>query len=205
MTAVSVSSRPRVRVAVRSGSAVALGVGDETVALAGGDAVEQALAVADMAPRALSLQPQEPFGVAYQGRRLFTAIGAVAGRRGQQGIPGPAGGAAVQRLAGGELSALRAVYELDGYVYPLDYRDSAHIDLLLGVTLTAASAGAAVNVQRTGDLSDSGWAWQPGRIYLGQAGLLTQHPAETGYSLLIGSAVSATRIILNLQDPIELE
>ena len=127
------------------------------------------------------------------------------GDQGPPGPPGPSGGAAVQRLAGSELSALRAVYELDGYVYPLDYRDSAHIDLLLGVTLTAASAGAAVTVQRTGDLSDSGWAWQPGRIYLGQAGLLTQHPAETGYSLLIGSAVSATRILLNLQDPIELE
>lgn len=97
MTAVSVSSRPQARIAVRSGSAVALGVGDETVALAGGDPVEQALAVADMAPRALSLQPQEPFGVAYQGRRLFTAIGAVAGRRGeagpegQPGQPGPPG------------------------------------------------------------------------------------------------------------------
>lgn len=129
----------------------------------------------------------------------------LAGDQGPPGPPGPAGGAAVQRLAGSALSALRAVYELDGYVYPLDYRDSAHIDLLLGVTLTAASAGAAVTVQRTGDLSDTGWAWQPGRIYLGQAGLLTQHPAETGYSLLIGSAVSATRILLNLQDPIELE
>lgn len=41
-------------------------------------------------PRALSLQPQEPFGVAYQGRRLFTAIGAVAGRRGEAGPPGEA-------------------------------------------------------------------------------------------------------------------
>lgn len=205
MTAVSVSSRPRVHVAVRSGSAVAVGVGDEPVALAGGDAVEQALAVADLAPRALSLQPRESFGMAYQGQRTFTAIGAVAGRRGQQGIPGPAGGASVQRLAGSELSALRAVYELDGYVYPLDYRDSAHIDLLLGVTLTAADQGQPLNVQRLGAIDDDGWNWQPGRVWLGADGALTQNPPTDGFDVLIGAAVASGRLLLNLQDPLELE
>lgn len=90
MTVVAVGSRRQVRVAVRSGSAVAVGVGDEPVALVAGDAVEQALAVADLAPRALSLQPRESFGMAYQGLRLFTAIGAVAGRRGAIGPSGAA-------------------------------------------------------------------------------------------------------------------
>lgn len=202
MTVVAVGSRRQVRVAVRSGSAVAVGVGDEPVALAAAAAVEQALAVADHAPRALSLQPRESFGMAYQGRRLFTAIGAVAGRPGE---PGPAGGAAVQRLSGETLSALRAVYELDGEVYALDYRDAAHIDLLLGVTLTAADQGQPVNVQRLGAVDDGGWNWQPGRVWLGADGALTQAPPTDGFDVLIGTAVASGRLLLNLQDPLELE
>nr|WP_185965404.1 hypothetical protein [Pseudomonas mendocina] len=190
---------------MRSGSAVAVGVGDEPVALAGGDAVEQALAVADLAPRALSLQPRESFGMAYQGRQVFTAIGAVAGRRGQQGIPGPAGGQAFQRIAGEVLSALRAVWEGPaGSVFSLDYRNSAAIYLLLGLTLTAADTGGAVNVQRSGPIDDSAWSWMPGPVWLGVDGALTQVPPVEGFCVLLGSAVSATRLILDIHQPIAL-
>lgn len=127
------------------------------------------------------------------------------GEQGPPGIPGPAGGSAIQRSAGTTLSALRAVYEQDGQVFALDYRDPDHIDLLLGITLSAAAAGAVVNVQRSGVLDDSNWSWTPGRVYLGTNGQLTQLPADDGYSVLLGVATSATRLILNLQDPIELE
>lgn len=127
------------------------------------------------------------------------------GPPGPAGQPGPAGGSALQRQAGETLSALLVVYELGGEVFRLDYRDVDHIDLLLGITLTAAPLGQAVNVQRSGSLDDAGWSWAPGRVWLGANGSLTQTPAVDGYDVLIGSAVSANRIILNLQDPIELE
>lgn len=80
------------------------------------------------------------------------------GPPGRPGEPGPAGGAALRRTAGETLSALRVVYELDGQVFALDYRDD-HIDLLLGVTLTAADPGQPVNVQRSGVLDDASWSW----------------------------------------------
>ncbi|TLX54858.1 hypothetical protein DN824_20460 [Stutzerimonas nosocomialis] len=128
-----------------------------------------------------------------------------AGEQGPPGPPGPEGGSALQRLAGITVSALQAVYEQSGLVRPLDYRDEAHIDLLLGITLTAATAGAAVNVQRSGAIEDSGWSWTPGRVWLGASGALTQIPPADGYCVLIGSATSATRLLLNLQDPIDLE
>lgn len=129
----------------------------------------------------------------------------VPGQRGLQGIPGPAGGAAIQRIAGAVLSALRLVYELDGAVYPLDWADADHMDLLLGITLTAADAGSTVNVQRSGVVDDAGWNWTPGRVYLGADGALTQTPPAGGFDVLIGVAVSATCLLLNIQDPIELE
>lgn len=127
------------------------------------------------------------------------------GPPGLQGIPGPAGGTALQRTAGQALSALRAVYELDGQVLYLDYRDAAHIDLLLGITLTAAQLGEPINVQRSGPLEDAGWSWTPGPVWLGVDGALSQTPPSDGYDVLLGAAVSTTRITLNLNDPIELE
>jgi hypothetical protein len=97
------------------------------------------------------------------------------------------------------------VYELDGAVHALSADDALHIDLLLGITLTAAQAGDPVNVQRLGAIEDDSWNWVPGRVYLGAEGALTQTPPTSGFDLLIGAATSATRIALNLQDPISLE
>jgi len=126
------------------------------------------------------------------------------GPAGRPGEPGPAGGSAFQRTAGETLSALRAVYELNGQVRYLDYRDEDNIDLLLGLTLTAAASGEQTNIQRSGPIDDSGWNWTPGPVWLGAAGALTQTPPADGFDVLIGAAVSATRITLNLQQPIEL-
>lgn len=127
------------------------------------------------------------------------------GPPGRPGEPGPAGGSALQRVAGETLSALRAVYELDGVVRYLDYRDADHVALLIGVTITAGLASEPVNIQSAGPLTDASWQWAPGPVWVGSAGQLTQAPPDDGFDLLIGSAVSATRIQLNLQRPIDLE
>lgn len=147
-----------------------------------------------------------PFVVVVEPRQAPVVVVA-AGRQGpsgRPGEPGPAGGSAFQRTAGEALSALRAVYELDGQVRYLDYRDEDNIDLLLGLTLTAANLGEQTNIQRSGPIDDSGWSWTPGPVWLGAAGALTQTPPADGFDVLIGAAVSATRITLNLQQPIEL-
>lgn len=127
------------------------------------------------------------------------------GPAGRPGIPGPAGGSALQRAAGEVISALRVLYELDGAVYALDYRDAEHVDLLLGISLTSAMPGEQLNIQRSGVLDDAGWSWAPGRIWLGTDGALTQTPPTGGFDVHIGSAMSATRITLNLSEPIDLE
>lgn len=140
-------------------------------------------------------QPEPPTVVVTRG---------IKGDKGDQGTPGPVGGTSVARLAGETISALRAVYELDGEIFNLDYRDEDHIDLLLGITLTAGVTGATINVQRFSDITDAAWSWTPGRVFLGADGTLTQSPAADGFDVLIGSAVSATRLTINLQDPIRI-
>lgn len=125
--------------------------------------------------------------------------------QGPPGPPGPAGGSVVPSTAGEVTSALRVLYELNGQAFPLDYRDTEHIQLLLGISLNAAPAGAQINVQRFGPIEDAAWSWTPGRLWLGPGGTLTQTPPADGYDVLMGTAVSASRIFLNPQDPINLE
>lgn len=129
------------------------------------------------------------------------------GPPGPPGIPGPAGGQVLQRKAGMAISALVAVYEdLLGEVWPADPDVESDVLALLGVTVSAAQAGQPINVQRMGHIDDDSWQWHPkGRIFLDQEGRLTQQVPQSGYDVLIGVALSPTRLLLNIQDPIELE
>ena len=123
--------------------------------------------------------------------------------------PLPSGGEVVSRAAGEPLSALRAVYELDGRVYALDNQDAIHAPAYLGVALTAASAiGDEVLIQRSGTLSDASWTWTPsGEVFVGASGSLTQTPPEAptaGFKLIVGTASSATQINLTYDTPVYL-
>lgn len=129
------------------------------------------------------------------------------GPPGPPGIPGPAGGQVLQRKAGMDTSALLVVYEdLFGSVWPADADAESDVLALLGVTVSAAMAGQPINVQRMGHIDDESWQLQPGkRVFLGGQGRLTQDPPQAGYDMLIGMAITSTRLLLNIQDPIELE
>lgn len=129
------------------------------------------------------------------------------GPPGPPGIPGPAGGQVLQRLAGMDTSALLVVYEdLFGAVWPADPDAESDVLALLGVTVSAAVAGQPINLQRMGFIDDAAWQLQPGkRVFLGGQGRLTQEPPQAGYDVLIGMAITSTRLLLNIQDPIELE
>lgn len=129
------------------------------------------------------------------------------GPAGAQGPIGPAGGSAFERTSADAISALRVVWEdEDGVVRPLDYLDTEHIDLLAGITITSAlGAGLPVTVQRSGVIDASGLGLVPGRVWLGVDGQLTQTPPADGFDVFVGSAVSNDRLLLLLQDNIELE
>lgn len=111
----------------------------------------------------------------------------------------------IKKIAGETLSALTCVYERDGVVNKLDYRDSINIDYFLGITTTAGNPGDKVTVQRLGQMSDNFWNLSLDRVYLGANGSITQTPPEDGYDVLIGMATNPKTIVFNIQDPIELE
>lgn len=159
-----------------------------------------------MADAPVVLVDAQPFVLTVERQEVFTVVTAAGGQGppGGRGAPGPAGGSAVERIAGEQLSALRVTYEWAGVVRYLDLQDAAHIDQVGGVTLNAVEAGEAVNLQLSGPLDDAAWNWQPGPVWLGPGGTLTQTPPLDGYLLFIGKAVSPTRIIINIDQPIAL-
>lgn len=108
------------------------------------------------------------------------------------------------RIAGESLSALLAVYELNGKVFKLDFRDGVHITLFSGLTKTAADTDGRIELLNGGVIDDDSFNWVVGRVYIGINGRLTQVPPNDGYLLCVGSAVSKTRLNLNFQDPINL-
>ena len=122
------------------------------------------------------------------------------------GKPGVGSVAQLVRESSTALSALRVVWEDElGVVRPLDASDAAHVDLICGLTLTGAASAAEVVVQRAGPVDDASWNWTPGRVWLGAAGALTQIAPAAGFDLVVGYAVSATRLYLDFQEHIELE
>lgn len=129
------------------------------------------------------------------------------GGQGPPGPPGPPGGGGdqyVTRTAGQTISANRVLYDRAGLVYPLGQADAENIYAILGLSVSAGQSGAQISVQRSGTVTDSGWSWAYGRVYLGSNGQLTQTPPSSGFSVLIGFAATATSINLSINDPIEV-
>lgn len=136
-------------------------------------------------------------GPSLQVREVYTA--------GAMPPPLPSGGESVIRTAGVTLSALLGVYEQQGQVYPLDQDDDLHISQFLGIAISAAQAGSSAVIQRSGTIDDTSWAWTVGGlVYLGAGGALTQTAPTTGWELVVGTAPSATRLNLAIQDPVLL-
>lgn len=135
-----------------------------------------------------------------------TDVVAVGGAQGPQGVPG-ASSVENTVLAGVTLSGHRGVIlNSAGEAVYADSATSSHSNKFFGVTIGAANVGTTVTVKIFGELSEPTWSWTPDQpIYLGNNGALTQtvpvSPSST-FSLIIGVAVTATKIYINPMPPI---
>lgn len=126
------------------------------------------------------------------------------GPQGATGPQGPSGGSVDSRVAGEALDALTAVWEdTDGKIYALDQGDTSHIDLLTGVTITAASVNDVVGVRAGGSIALSGGLLVAGSVWLGANGALTQIAPTTGHLIHIGT-VTGGYLYVNIGNSINL-
>jgi hypothetical protein len=108
--------------------------------------------------------------------------------------------------AGAILSANKAVVSgSNGRFIYADKDILSHMSCLFGVTTQSIDNLATGIVQTYGILSNNTWSWSLGNsIYLGSNGELTQVIPTTGFLLCVGFAVTATKMFIDLGDPIEL-
>ena len=124
------------------------------------------------------------------------------GIKGDRGDPG---GVTVTRTANGDIGGHRVVVQnADGSVSYASSDNAGHAGRVLGVSAGAASSGAEIPVQTMDVISEASWSWTPDMpVYLGLNGLLAQDVSSVGlFVLVIGVALSATRVFINIQMPV---
>ena len=116
-------------------------------------------------------------------RRVIVADGSVAAVAGED-----VGGHRVVRLGA------------DGLAYHADQSSEAHCLAILGLTTGAAGTGAPVSIRDAGPVEEASWSWTPDAlVFLVGQGQLAQSMPEAGPIVVIGQAVSATRLVVTLQ------
>jgi hypothetical protein len=130
--------------------------------------------------------------------------------QGLLGPQGPAGAAGMRtpfsKLSSEQISGLAVVRFVDAdHVAPASANVAAHATSIAGLALTATSgAEQSLDILRYGEVADGGWSWTPGLpVFLGANGFLTQTPsAAWAFVLIVGVAISATRICVDPKSPV---
>ena len=79
-----------------------------------------------------------------------------------------------------------------------------HKNIILGVTVAAVVSGFAGTVVKAGQISNPAWTWTTGDIiFLNGTALSTAAPSN-GFRVIIGQALSATDLDINISESILL-
>ena len=127
------------------------------------------------------------------------------GAPGRQGPPGPAGAALLTYIAGEVLSGHRIVIIENDKAYYASNMNSAHANRIAGITIGATMYNDPAYIQTGGELEEPSWNWVLNiPLWLSASGFLTQIPPTVGFSCIIGSPVTSTKILINIGTPISL-
>jgi hypothetical protein len=132
-------------------------------------------------------------------------VAITAGLQGPAGPPGADGDGAITLLASGALGGHRLVAaDGAGGVTYASCDDPTDLPAVLGMTLHAATDGAAIAIRRVGEVEESSWTWTPGLpVYLGLAGVPTQTlPPAALFGLIVGIPTTPTTLFLAPREPI---
>lgn len=129
-----------------------------------------------------------------------------AGRQGPPGTPGELGAAYVEFPAALPLGGHRAVRLLNGQAVYADHTVVEDANIVLGITRGAVTGGDMAQIQFNGLMTEASWAWTPDLpVFCGAAGVLTQVPPVSGFSLIVGIATTPTQIFIGAKMPIVLQ
>ena len=129
------------------------------------------------------------------------------GEAGADGAPGPPG----ESIEVGAIIACTTEMPLSGHRFVVLDNDMAvyadcltenHAHRVIGMT-TGASDDGNVSVQTSGEHEEPTWSWTLGHpVFLGENGLMTQTAPTTGFSLIVGFPMTATKLFIKINQPI---
>lgn len=118
-----------------------------------------------------------------------------------QPYSGGSGETTVNITAGENLGGHRAVLATGLYA------DSGALStaLVIGITTSATAIGETAALRVSGEVTEVSWNWDVSKpVYLGLTGLLTQTVPTTGVIVEIGKPTAATKLLIEIQQPIQL-
>jgi len=132
------------------------------------------------------------------------------GERGRTGPKGDTGPSGADGASGSSSFLLLATENIGAFVAVTsngkvaNSATTAHAGKVAGVSLAAITSGFTGSVQSVGEVENPSWTWTAGDvIYINGTSLSTTAPS-TGFSQRIGTAKSATKIVVELGEPILL-
>lgn len=132
-----------------------------------------------------------------------TVVIRTAGTQGIQGEQGASAGT-ITMLADGAVSGHRLVKTTtSGKVGYASSNDLLSANGILGMTLNAAADGDTLTIIQSGKVIEPSWTFTPNtHLFCGIDGTLTQTQPATGFSLVVGIAISPTEVLLGIKQPI---
>lgn len=121
-----------------------------------------------------------------------------------QGTGGGGGDASFDyaATAGESIGSYKLVRIALGTVYLADKDNVAFVQNTLGLTTAVSTTGNPVTIQTGGEITNVGWSWVAGNVFMGDSGELTQTPPTVGILHKIGTVLTATSILIDIDDPI---
>lgn len=107
--------------------------------------------------------------------------------------------------AGATINGNRVCYmNTDGKVYLADSTNLNHYGRVIGLSKTSGTANNSINLQYKGNMTNAGWSLTAGSpCFFDSTGAITQTAPATGFSQIIGYALDATTININIQIPLK--
>lgn len=129
--------------------------------------------------------------------------GTAQGIPGPPGPPGTAGSVYIQLPTNSAVSGHRVVFADSGVAAYASCYDRASAISAIGITARAETANMPVDVQTSGEMVEPSWNWQPGFVFLGDGGVLTQNlPSDALVSLIVARVIEPTRILIQVGRPV---
>ncbi|MBF0111080.1 MAG: hypothetical protein HQL76_18090 [Magnetococcales bacterium] len=116
----------------------------------------------------------------------------------------PSCGGSVTFVAADNLEAFQLVtLDQDARVVLADQSIGGNV---LGMTLSSAEGGEAVQLQIFGPVINAGWNWDSvnSQVFLGLTGEPTQMPPTSGFLVVVGSSISEMELFINIEPAIQL-